>query len=239
MLGVTLAGLLATWRFLRTREIQEVRARYLTNGISRLKANVGDLIQISAINYQIALELWRTLREFSHDSLLRPRPEDLPELIPVERSMWLFEPLAIAQELLGQEPIGAWCAHLFTDANIAYREYLSQVRQPLARYYDSAQRPSNPQERFRDDRTKTVEDVRSRIESLNQRATRHTTLYNVLHDIELRLLQRGISRHSQVPKFKEDGRVAELLSYLNGEYRPIKEEFEERMRTAGIKSGPD
>lgn len=221
-LAVAIGGYLTVRHFFNTREATEVRQRYVTDGLSRLRTNILELNTISLMNYQIALELTSTLRDYDRESPLAPHPDALPELITVEPQLVSFQPVAVVTELLGESPFPKWWGHVFSDATLAYRLYESRLRQPMRRYYN----PEVDSSRFAGNREETARTLVELTERMNKKATRHLPLHAILYDIELEFLHRDIRRYKQVGSLKKTPRVKELLAMMSDEYEKIEKESE-------------
>ena len=215
--AVMLTAVLGIWRFARELESREVRDRYLVEGISKLKRNLNSLITVSMLNYQTANQLWRTFRDYPKGFPLEPNADDLPALVPIGPELISFEPVAVAQEVLGIGEVALWCGHIFSDTSLAAKEYEAQVRGPLLSYYKSA----SPPEMF-SNREAVLEELRQLIDYWNSRATRHGRLFDIIHDLEATLLSKRLSRHKQVPWLKNDPGIKSLAALIVSGYEELK-----------------
>jgi len=215
--AVMLTAALGIWRFARELEAREVRDRYLVEGISKLKRNLNSLITVNMLNYQTANQLWRTFRDYPKGFPLEPNADDLPALVPIGPELISFEPVAIAQEVLGIGEVALWCGHIFADTSLATKEYEAQVRGPLLSYYKSA----SPPEVFAN-REAVLEELRQLIDYWNERAARHGQLFSIIHDLEATLLSKRLSLHRQVPGLKNDPGVKSLAALIVSGYEELK-----------------
>jgi hypothetical protein len=225
IIAVGLGAWLALWQFLRSREAGEVRTRYLDNGVSRFKTNIGELTKVSVINFLVACELWRLFKDYPRESPLAPKEGDIPRFLPINDAWLSFDAVSISQEVLGIDEVAKWSSHIFADTTIAWKEYESQFYQPLRAYY----RNGDGADQFVSDRTGVLAQLKELMDRLNAKATRHLALFDILTDVEIVMLRRGLTRHRQIAGLRDDTRIKRMIELIREKYAPIAKDYEERM----------